>query len=111
MSFLPRLLLLAWLPACWASCHFLCAEFSLHSASTEGAYIKLGFCCAWPLPHGGLAEVVSAGLNLNHGTIDVRGVGNFLGSVLLEQKFEGMDGPMLQLSFIQKTTEKTSSRH
>ena len=96
MRFLPRLLLLAWLPACWVSCHFHCTGFSSHSASTLGAYIKLGFCCAWPLSPGGWAEVVSARLNLSHGTIEVRGVCNFLGSVSLQQKLEGVDRPVLQ---------------
>ena len=35
----------------------------------------------------------------------VRGVCNFLGSVLPQQKFEIMDGPVLQLSFIGKQRE------
>jgi len=70
-------------------------SFFSHSASTTGAYIKWGFCCVWPLPHRGWAEVVSAGLNPSHGTIDVRGICNFLSSVSLQQKFEGMDGPVL----------------
>ena len=33
-------------------------------------------------------------------TTDVRGVCNFLGSVLSQQNFEVMDGPVLQLRFI-----------
>ena len=49
----------------------------------------------------------------------VREVCNFLGSVSLQQKFEVMagpalqrlDGPVLQLSFIQKIRENTSLRH
>ena len=40
----------------------------------------------------------------------VGGVYNFLGSFSPQQKFEAMDGPMLQLSFIWQTKEKTSSR-
>ena len=36
-------------------------------------------------------EVVSARLNPSHGTIGVRGVCNFLGSVSSQQKFEAMD--------------------
>ena len=56
----------------------------------------LGLRCAWPLPRGGQAEVVSARLNPSHGTIDVRGVCNFLGSVSSQQKFEGTDGPVLK---------------
>ena len=71
MSFLLSLLLLSWFPACWASCHFHYVGFSLHSASTMGAFTELGFCSAWLLPHGGQAKVVSARLNLNHGTMDV----------------------------------------
>ena len=43
--------------------------------------------------------------------IDVRGVCNFLGSVLSQQNFEVTDGPVLQLRFIQKEKEKTYSRH
>ena len=42
------------------------------------------------------AEVVSVRLNLNHGTIDFRGVTNFLGSVTPQQKSEATDGPALQ---------------
>ena len=77
--------------------HFHCAGFPLCSASTAWAFAKLGFCCAWPQPYRGWAEVVLARLNLNHGTRDVKGVCNFLGSVLLQQKFEAMDRPVLQL--------------
>ena len=54
------------------------------------------------------AETVSARLNLRNGTIDVRGVCNFLSSVSSRQKFEETDGavlqplngPVLQLNFI-----------
>ena len=61
-------------------------------------------------------EVVSARLNLRNGTTDVRGVCNFLGSVLSQQKFEAMDtdqcySSVLQLSFIWKIKENISSRH
>ena len=82
----------------------------------------------------GTAEVVSARLNLSHGTIDVRRVCNFLGSVLSQQKFEATDvkalsvsqlldtlclssrtgqycNSVLQLSFIQTIKENTSLRH
>ena len=60
-------------------------------------------------------------LSLNH--LIVGGVCNFLGSVLSQQKFEAMDGlvlqlyvtssvkPVLQLSSIQKLKENTPSRH
>ena len=58
-------------PARWASCHFPCPGFSSRSASTVGAFAKVGSCCAWPPPCGGHAEVVSARLNLRNGTIDV----------------------------------------
>ena len=61
-----------------------------------GAFIELGFCCAWLLPCGGRAEIVSARLNLSHGTIDIGGVRNFLGSVSPQQKFEATDGSVLQ---------------
>ena len=83
-------------PARWASWHFPSAGFSLHSAFTAGAFTVLGLRCAWPLPRGGQAEVVSARLNPSHGTIDVRGVCNFLGSVSSQQKFEATDGQVLQ---------------
>ena len=107
MSFLPSLFLLPGFPALWASCHFHCAGFSSHShsASTTGAFADLGFCCAWPLPHRSQDKVVSARLNLRNGTIDDRGVCNFLGSVSSQQKFEAMDGPLLQLSFIGKQSK------
>ena len=42
VSFLPSLFLLAWFPARWATCHFHCAEFSSRSASTMGAFTKVG---------------------------------------------------------------------
>ena len=105
MSSLLSLALLSQFPARWASCHFPCTGFSLRSASTMGAFAELGFCCTWFLPHGGRAEVVSARLYPRNGTIDVRGVCNFLGSVLSQQKFETMDTDqcytsVLQLSFI-----------
>ena len=93
---LPSLFLLSQFPAGWASCHFPCTGFSSCSASTVGAFAKLGFYCAWPLPCGGWAEVVSVRLNPNHGTIDVRGVYNFLSSVSLQQKIEAMDASVLQ---------------
>ena len=73
--------------------HFHCAGFSLRSGSTTWAFAELGFCCAWPQPHGGWAR-----LNLSHSTRDVWGVCNFLGSVSRQQKFEAMDRPVLQLS-------------
>ena len=78
----------SWLP---------CIGFSLRSASTVEAFAELGFCCAWLLPHGAPAEIVSARLHLSHGTVFVRVVRNFLGSVSPQQKFEVMGGPVLQL--------------
>ena len=65
-----------------------------------GDFAELGFSCAWPPPCGGRTEVVSARLNPSHGTIDVGGVCNFLGSVSSQQKFEVTDGPLLQLHVI-----------
>ena len=41
----------------------------------------------------------------------VRGVCNFLGSVSLQQKFEAINGLVLQLSFIWQAKESTSSKH
>ena len=81
----------------------------------HGSLAELGSCCAWPPPCGGCAKVVSARLNWSHSTIDVRGVCNFLGSVLSQQTFEATDvkplgasqlsdslcySSVLQLSFI-----------
>ena len=40
----------------------------------------------------------------------VKGICNFLGSVSLQQKFEAMVGPVLQLSFIWQAKENTSLR-
>ena len=40
----------------------------------------------------------------------VGGVCDFLSSVLLQQKFEVMNGSVLQLSFIWQAQENTSSR-
>ena len=40
-----------------------------------------------------------------------RGVCSLFGSVLQQQKFEEMDGPVLQLSFIRQAKENTSSRY
>ena len=57
-----------------------------------GTFAKLSFCCAWPPPLSGQAEVVSARLNLRNGTIYVRGVCKFPLSVLRQQKFEATDG-------------------
>ena len=44
-------------------------------------------------------------------TGSVRGVCNVLSSVLSQQKFEAMDGPVLQLSFIWQAKENTSLRY
>ena len=58
VSCLLNLFLLSWFPVRWASCHFHCAGFSLHSVSFPIAFSELSFCCAWPPPHRGQAEVV-----------------------------------------------------
>ena len=63
-----------------------------------GAFAELSSCCAWPPPCRGQAEGVSARLNPRNSTIDVRGVCIFLSSALLQQKFEAVDRPALQLS-------------
>ena len=97
MSFLLSLFLLFQFPARWASCYFPCAVFSLCSASTAGAFTELGFCCVFPSPCRGQAEVVSARLNPSHSIIYVWEVCNFLDSVSLQQKFEALGGPVLQL--------------
>ena len=102
--------LLSWFPALWASYHFCCAGFSSRSASTERAFTELGFCWAWPPPRTCWAEVVTARLNPRNGTIDVRGVCNFLSSVLPQQKFEALDRPVLKLSFFWQAKENTSLR-
>ena len=48
--------------------------------------------------------------SIDFGDSFVRGVCNFLSSVLLQQKFEATDGPVLQLSFIWQAKENTSLR-
>ena len=85
VSFLTNLFLLSQFPACLASRHCHCAGFSSHSSSTTGAFLKLGFCCAWPL---GRAKVVSARLNPRNITMHVGGVCNFLSSVSPKQNLE-----------------------
>ena len=85
VSFLLSLFSLSWFPARWASCHFPCAGFSLHSASICGSFCQVGLLLFLASASGGWAEVVSAGLNLRNGTIAVGGVCNFLGSVLSQQ--------------------------
>ena len=97
VSFLLSLFLLSWLPEQWVSCHFRRAGFSSRPTSTTGAFSELGFCCAWPPPQGGRAEVVSTSLNLRNSTVYVSGVCYFLSSTSPQQKFEAMDGPVLQL--------------
>ena len=91
MSFLLISFFAVPLPGCWASCHCPCAGFSLCSASTAGDFAGLGFCCVWPLPCRGQAKVVSARLNLSHGTRYVGGVCNFLSFVSPKQKLEVAD--------------------
>ena len=109
-SFLPTLSLLSGSPARWASCHVPSASFSLRSASTAGAFAKVGFCRAWPPPCRGHAEVVSARLNLKNGTMDDGGVCDFLGSVSPQQKFEVMDQTSVIPQFYWQAKENTSSR-
>ena len=58
VSFLLTLFLLSWFPVRWSSCHFHCAGFFSRSASFPRAFSELSFCCAWPPPHRGRAEVV-----------------------------------------------------
>ena len=88
MRFLLSLFLLSRFRTYWATCHLHCTGFSLCSTSNISTFAGLGFCCAWLPPHRGWGEVVSARLNLSHGTIYVGGVCNFLGSVSPQQKFE-----------------------
>ena len=102
--------LLSQFSACWASCHFPCAGFSSCSASTAGAFAELDFCCAWPLPRGGQAKVVSARLNMRNGTTDVWGVYNFLGSVSPHQKFEAIDRPSVTAQFYLESKGKSLRR-
>ena len=108
MNVLPSLFLLSQFPACWASCYLLCAGFSSCSASTEGAFAELGFCCAWPLPHA--AKVVSARLNTRNGTTDVWGVCSFLGSVSAYQKLEAIARPSVTAQFYLENKGKSLRR-
>ena len=48
MSFLPSLFLLSWFPAHWGYYHFPCTGFSLHSASTMGAFTQLASAVLGP---------------------------------------------------------------
>ena len=59
-QFGTSLLLLSQFPVCWASGHFHCAGFPSRLASTVCTFTDLSFCCAWPLPCWGRAEVASA---------------------------------------------------
>ena len=121
LGFLP-------LPLCW-----VCFAFSF----CWGDFCWVGILLCLAPPRAPQARVVSARLNLSHGTIYVRefvissvlsrhsknlkqhadlcyssvyvrGVCNFPGSVSLCQKFEAMDGPVLQLSFIWQAKENVS---
>ena len=78
------------------------------SASTEGAFAELGFCCAWPLPHA--AKVVSARLNTRKGTTDVWGVCSFLGSVSAYQKLEAIARPSVTAQFYLENKGKSLRR-
>ena len=49
-----------------------------------------------------LLDFIQGFASLNEPNAIVRGVCNFPGSVSLQQKFEAMDGPVLQFSFIMK---------
>ena len=84
----------------------LSAEFVFRCPSFQHAGLlvtspALGFLCvqlppcelslSWAPAWWGPAEVVSARLNPNDGTIDVGGVCNFLGSVTSRQKFEATE--------------------
>ena len=89
---------------------FLCVHLLLWELSPSGLLLCLASCCAWPRPCKGLAKVVSARLKLRNSTTYTREVCNFLDSVSLQQKFEAMGGPLLQLSFIWQAKENTSSR-
>ena len=100
VSFLLSFFFAAQFLARWASYHFPCTGVSLGSASTTGTFTELGFCCAWLPPCRGQADIVLSRLNPRDCTIYVRGVCNFISSVSLHQKFQAMDGPVLQLSFI-----------
>ena len=71
---------------------FLCVQHPPWKLSLSWASAVLGFCLT-----GGPAEIVSAWLHPSHGTILVRVVRNFLGSVSPQQKFEVMGEPVLQL--------------
>ena len=59
---------------------------------------------------GAQDKVISARLNSIHSTIYTGRVCNFLGSVSTQQKFEVMDGPVLQSSFVCQAKENTSFR-
>ena len=66
--------------------------FSFHHRSFR--QVGLLLCLASSL--WGLSEVVLARLNPRNGTIDMGEACYFLGSILLQQKFEATEGPALQ---------------
>ena len=112
VSFLPSLFLLFQFLTCWASCHFHCTGFSLHSASTVWAFAKLGFCYVQSLPHWGRAEVVSARLN-RVAAPDMLGkcvVSLVLSHSSKDLKQQTSVTAKLQLSFIRKAKGSISSR-
>ena len=121
VSFLPVLILLFQFPALWASCHFHCTGLSLGFLSLPlhwvfftvrlhcGSICLVGLLLCLASASQGRRVVVSAKLNLRNGTMYVRGVCNFFSSVSLQQKFEAMERPVLQFSFIWQSKENTSS--
>ena len=72
-------------------CFVLFFAFSFHHSSFQ--QVRLLTCLA--SASRGPSQIVSARLNLRNGTIYVKGVCNFLGSVSPQQKFEATDASVL----------------
>ena len=77
-------------PLHWVLCVLFFA-FSFHQSSFQ--QVRLLPCLA--SASRGPSQIVSARLNLRNGTIYVKGVCNFLGSVSPQQKFEATNGSVL----------------
>ena len=67
----------------------------LPSASTTAAFQQVRLLTCLASASRGPSQIVSARLNLRNGTIYVKGVCNFLGSVSPQQKFEATDASVL----------------
>ena len=107
--------LLSQFPARWASCHFLCTGFFLAFSFHHRSFHPVGLLLCLASTSQRPNQIVSAMLNMRNGTIYVKGVCSFLGSVSLQQKFEVTDGsvllPCVIAQFYLESKGNISSRH